>query len=366
MRSLPVIAFLVGCGGSAPAVSQLPPTSAAVTAPAQPKAGNAAPRSFAPIDAIAALAPPVAWEGELLSWVIPGQARLDVGGSPIDTAPLHAPELPTTILDHQGSSVRVAIRLDHARFSLWTQRAQLMQIVQRELRVTPEGFAPVSAHDGPGVELRAGAHVRKIGKRDGMTKVRFVGDLEVEGWIPDDGIGERGGTMTGYRGRRPTGRKMAHVASGTIVRAAPAWNSAQLAVVNRGYMLDIVAEADPDWIEVMYADGFLALRGFYKKFGPPGRTHRLGVDPETAPLLTTPNAKVASGTCLYARAQGEPIGYIVGDRDVSLEPAAGGWSTLGIDTPYGALLFAAKGRAANELATCAPASAVPPSKLSVP
>jgi hypothetical protein len=82
--------------------------------------------------------------------------------------------------------------------------------------------------------------------------------------------------------------------------------------------------------------------------------------------VSTPSAKAASGTCLYARARGEPIGYIVGDRDVQLDDAGGGWWTLTLDTPWGPLELAARRSAPRELVACAPAGSVPPPAGSAP
>lgn len=44
---------------------------------------------------------------------------------------------------------------------------------------------------------------------------------------------------------------------------------------------------------------------------------------------------MASGTCLYARAKGDAIGDIVGNRPVELDDAGAGWWTLAIDTRGG-------------------------------
>ncbi|HEX4420462.1 MAG TPA: hypothetical protein VH165_21250 [Kofleriaceae bacterium] len=67
------------------------------------------------------------------------------------------------------------------------------------------------------------------------------------------------------------------------------------------------------------------------------------------------------GPCLYARPDGEPIGYIVDNQPVELDDgAAAGWWTLTAETPWGPLAFAARGPARTELVACAPAGAVPP------
>ena len=358
MRTGVVTAFLAGCAGAAPQVSQLPPTSVAVTASAQPKRGNGEAR-FTALDPITSLSP--ARESDMVAWVIPGQAQLDLGAVPIDTAPRSAPELPTTILDEQGPLVRVAIRLEHARFSVWTGRTQLMRLVQRDVRVTPEAHAVMG---DMGAQLGAGAHVVATAKRGAQTKVRFVGAIEIEGWVPDAALADSIVNEDRHAPRTPRGTTTMLVISGSIIRAQPRWAAPQLAIVNRGYLLDVLAKIDDEWLEVSYADASSAVHGYYQKSGPPGRTHRTGIiDPATAPLAIMPNVKVASGTCLYARVNGDAIGYIVGDRDVALDAAAQGWWTLAIDTPYGPVQFAARGPGAQALATCAPADAVPPTQL---
>jgi hypothetical protein len=82
--------------------------------------------------------------------------------------------------------------------------------------------------------------------------------------------------------------------------------------------------------------------------------------------VITPNAKVASGTCLYSKRGGDPIGYIVGDRDVDLAEAETGWFSLAIDSPWGPIVFAARGPTRSDLVTCAPPETVPPSALNGP
>ncbi len=63
------------------------------------------------------------------------------------------------------------------------------------------------------------------------------------------------------------------------------------------------------------------MHGYLSRQAPPGRVYR-PQDPDVPLPSSTPNTKVGSGTCLYARARGEAIGYIVGDREVELEIGA--------------------------------------------
>jgi hypothetical protein len=310
-----------------------------------------------PIDPILGLALP-APDAEV-SWISPGPARLEIAASPIETAPPNAPPVAGSILDAQGKLVRIAIRLDHARFSLWMDRTRMFGVMKREQDVrVADGVMP----NDPKPLLFPGARVKRLARRDGFTQIRYVGALEIEGWVPDASVGDRGVSRSRV-GRIPTGMKTLTLMPGSIIRARPEWGGAQLALAANNYFVDVVRELDPKWTEVHYMDGDIRVRGFYQRYSPPGRTHRARVDPDTAPIPIAPNAKVASGVCLYARAGGESIGYIVGDRDVSLEPGANGWWTLAIDTPWGPINFAARGPTALELDECAPANSVPPSTL---
>jgi len=120
-----------------------------------------------------------------------------------------------------------------------------------------------------------------------------------------------------------------------------------------------VREVDTAWVEVAYADSDVSVHGYLSKHDPPGPVHR-SRDPEVPPPKAVPNGKVASGTCLYARARGEAIGYVVGDRDVELADGGDGWWTITIDTPWGAVAFAARGPTRGDLVACAPPGSVPP------
>lgn len=313
-----------------------------------------------PIDPIVGLAPPDA-DAEV-SWISPGPARLEIASSPIETASPNAPPVAGTILDAQGKLVRLAIRLDHARFSLWMDRSRLYGVIKYEQDVrVADGVMP----NDPKPLLFPGARVKRLARRDGFTQIRYVGALEIEGWVPDGSIVDRG-VSRARMGRLPTGMKTLTLLPGSIIRAKPEWSGAQLALAANNYFVDVVRELDPKWTEVHYQDGDIRVRGFYQRYSPPGRTHRERMDPDTAPIPIAPNAKVASGSCLYSRVGGESVGYIVGDRDVSLEPGTNGWWTLAIDTPWGPINFAARGPAANELDVCAPPNSVPASTLVAP
>jgi hypothetical protein len=256
--------------------------------------------------------------------------------------------------DRQGNLARVAVRLEHARFSVWLDRAHLLAVLQRDHRI---GLLGAPAAGDVEVVLRAGAIVRRLAHRDHATQVRYLGALQVEGWVPDAVLGDRGHARDGT-GRIPTGRKTLMVVPGAVIRSEPRWAATELATMATGYFLDTVRELDEAWTEVSYEDGDVAVHGFVSRRDPPGRVHHWH-ETDGTPTVA-PNATVASGTCLYARAGGDAIGYVVGDRPVELEDAGGGWWTVTIDTPWGPIGFAARGAGRTELSACAPPGTVPP------
>ncbi|HEX2688094.1 MAG TPA: hypothetical protein VHN14_15805 [Kofleriaceae bacterium] len=304
-----------------------------------------------PVDPIAALTPDDDVE---LSWVVPGPIQLELGGTQVASAGSGRP-IEIGPIDRQGNLERVAVRLEHARFSVWIDRAQMLSVVQRDQRIDVTGV-PAIGSDVAAI-LRAGATVRRLAHRDRSTQIRYLGALEVEGWVPDSVLGDRGHARDGI-GRIPTGRKTLMVIPGAVIRTEPRWAASPLAIVVNGYFLDTIREVDEAWTEVGYEDGDVSVHGFVSKRDPPGHVHHWR-ETDGTPVIT-PNTTVASGTCLYARPSGDTIGYIVGNRPVDLEDAGRGWWMLTIDTPWGPLGFAAKGPARTELVACAPPNTVPP------
>lgn len=331
---------MAACGGA-----QAPIATAPTTVPRRHEPDRV------PVDPIVALAPDESGE---VSWVIPSALRLELGGPAIGVAGAGRP-LQVGAVDRQGTSLRVAVRLDHARFSVWIDRAHLLSVLKRDQRIHVRG--------GPGVGsdvevvLRAGATVRRLGHRDGSTHVRYLGALQVEGWIPDAALADHGRARDTGTGRIATGRKTMMVVPGAVIRAEPRWAATELAIMANGYFLDTIRELDDAWTEVSYEDGDVAVHGFVSRRDPPGRVHRWH-EVDGTPTVT-PSATVASGTCLYARAGGDAIGYIVGNRPVDLDEGERGWWTLTIDTPWGPLAFAASGPSRTELLSCAPPGTVP-------
>ena len=328
------------------------PATAPPVVDAAPRAkGKPAAPERAPVDPIAAL---VGVEGADVSWLAPGQAQLELDGATIDN-PGGGKPIEVSVIDAHGSKLRVSVRLEHARFSLWTDRNRLFAVMRRDQRVSDpfgETFALV----------RAGARVKRLRHDGKRTEIRYYGALEVEGWVPDDVLGDAGPPHE-YRNRFPSGHRTLMVTPGAVIRAKNDWAADELAVMANGYFLDTLTELDDGWTEVSYDDGDLSVHGFVSKRLPPGQVHRPHTDPEVQPVPITPNAKVASGTCLYARPKGDAVGYLVGDRDVDLSDAETGWFALALDSPWGPIVFAARGPTRSDLFTCAPAGTVPASTL---
>ncbi|MEO7732444.1 MAG: hypothetical protein ABIY55_15855 [Kofleriaceae bacterium] len=339
---------LAACGGAAPAAAP-----ARATAPARTPA--AADR--APIDPIAALTPDDRAE---VSWAVPASIQLELGGVALPAAGAGRP-VEVAPIDRQGNLVRVALRLEHVRFSAWLDHAQLLAVLKRDQRIEAGGV-PITGSEIE-VVLRAGATVKRLAHRAHTTQVRYLGALQVEGWVPDAVLDDRGHARDGT-GRIPTGRRTLMVIPGAVIRSEPRWAANALATMATGYFLDTIRVIDDAWTEVGYEDGDVAVRGFVSRRDPPGRVHHWHETDGTP--TTTPNATVASGSCLYARAGGEPVGYVVGDRPVELDDAGRGWWTVTLDTPWGPLGFAAKGPSRVDLVACAPPGSVPPAARVTP
>ncbi len=341
---------LAACGGGAVAPSGARP------APQRPASGGAVEVDVAPVDPIAALTPPEERADRAdradVSWAVPQQLRLELGGAALAAAGAGRP-IEVSVIERQGNLVRAAVRLEHARFSAWIDRASLLAVLKRDHRLEPG----LPAGRDIEVVLRAGAAVTRLAHRDRKTQVRYFGALQVEGWVPDSVLGERGRARQGT-GRIPTGRKTLMVVPGAVIRSEPRWAAGALATMANGYFLDTIRVIDDAWTEVGYEDGEVSVRGFVSRRDPPGRLHRWRETDGTPTVV--PNATVASGTCLHARVDGEPVGYVVGNRPVELEDVGDGHWTITLDTPWGPIGFAARGASRTELLACAPAGTVPP------
>ena len=324
----------------------------ACTAPAPKPAGPAAPRApqttksagsnepHAPVDVIATLSA----DRQHATWLVPGPMQLALGGASQDAVE-GAAQVEVEVLEQQGADAHVGVRLSHVRFALWTARARLLAVLSEDARI--DGDFGASSE----VVLRAGAQVRRLAHDGTRTKIRYVGALEVEGWVSDDMLSDRGAAGRVRGGRVPTGRKSLMVTPGTVIRTEARWIGRQLAVMNQSYFLDTVAEVGDGWYEVAYEDSDVRVHGFASTRDPPGRTHRRP-SPAPQPAQYAPNATVPNHTCLFVN--DEPIGFLVGDQQVLLEPAARtGWMTITIDTtPWGPIQFDAHGPNESSLETC--------------
>ncbi len=349
MRPCLLLAF-AACGGGAP-------PGGAPGAPAG-TGGLPAVVERAPVDPIVALTPV---PGADVSWLAPGQAQLELDGALIEN-PGGGKPIEVVIVDEHGGRVRVALLLEHARFSLWTDRNRLFSVMRTTQRVNARG---AGARGDVQATVKAGARVKKLGHKGAWTNIRYFGALEIEGWVPDAALGESGPPHEEH-GRYASGLRTLMVTPGAVIRTEAKWVADELAVMANGYFLDTLNELEDGWTEVSYDDGDVSVRGFVSKRLPPGQVHRPRTDPETLPVPTTPNTKVASGTCLYSRIKGDAIGYIVGDREVDLADAELGWFSLTIDSPWGPISFGARGSTRTDLVACAPANSVPPSTIPAP
>ena len=344
-----MIFLVAACGGAATTPTPTKPTTEpAPIVKLKPVADDAP-----PVDPIAALAP-----SETVSYLVPGRVQIQLGGPAIDGPGGNRP-IQVSLIEKQGNLVRAAVRLDHARFSLWTDRSRLLAVMARD-------FAPQQIYrpnDETSVMLREGAVVRRLKHEDKRTQVRYVGALEIEAWVPDEVLGDSGPPRDRtFRIPRPTRLAPQHVWSGVVIRREPRWGGDQLAVVATGYMLDTIREIDQQWVLAGYSDNDLSVTGYVSRRDPPGSVHRPR-DPEILPQRITPNGKVPSGACLYAQVKGEAMGYIVGDQDVMADDIGGGWWSVTIDSPWGPIPFAAQGPTRADLISCAPSGSVPPSTL---
>ena len=344
MRALSLV--LVGCGASAA-------TPAAVTAKSAPPATVKHTNGSPALDPIAVLSD--APDKYSHSFIVPGLASLELDGATLQ-APSGAGELEVTIVEEQSSMVRVAVRTDGLAFALWTERARLLGILVHDQLVgemAGGGFWDPSS-DAPFAEVRAGARVRMLNHKDNWTQVRYLGSLEIDGWLPDTALVDRTITDHAQIGRMPTGLPTLLVTPGSVVRSEPKWVAREIAVMANGYFLDTIKEIDDAWAQVGYEDGDIRVRGFISRQDPPGRVHKPH-ESEVAPPLITANTLVAKGTCLYAAQHGDTIGFVAEDRNAEISSGRSpGWYTVGFDTPWGPITFATQGTSEHDLTPCGP------------
>ncbi|HEY0252723.1 MAG TPA: hypothetical protein VGC41_14410 [Kofleriaceae bacterium] len=244
---LPWIAAVSGvvsggaCGGSPP----VSPTTAAQPAHVAPheRASNRAPT----IDPIAALTAPDQYP---TSFIVPGTASIELDG-PTVQAPPALPDVKGTIVDEQAQWVRVAIRIDGLAYTLWTERARLLGIAKKHTRLSNRrGDFWDRSGDEPFAELRAGARVRMLKREGEWQQVRYLGALELDGWVPTSALVDRTTAEITHYGRMPTGLPTLTATPGTVIRVEPKWVADQIGVMANGFFLDTVKDIDQAWAEV--------------------------------------------------------------------------------------------------------------------
>jgi len=343
----PLIALLLAAGCGAAASST--PTSSTLPTPGSPGSpdrdtghrGITATEPFVPVDPAKALADPGATKA---TYLVPGTVRLDPTGLPVD-APPGAPPIEVGIADQQGSLVRVVVRLPTARFLVWSDRDRLFAIVRHDARVSD--------------------WMRAAGNLDTTEAILHYGGVQIEGWIPDDALAETLPTSD-ERSASWYGGQRLMLMPGAVIRSEAKWASRELALMAKTPFVETIKKVDDEWTEVRYADRDTLVHGYVSTRSPPGRLHH-PAPPDPPPTPITPTDKAPEYTCLYASEQGDAIGFLTSEQEVELSPGNRlGWFKLAIDTPWGALTFAAQGATKRELMTCPPAFALAPSAPTTP
>lgn len=331
--------LVAACGGVSS--SSTPPSAPDPAARPAPGRTMRASPSRALVDVVDALSQPRVEAG----WIVPGPAQLVLGGVSLQAHDDKPREV--DLLDERGNDVRVGVRLDHARFAVWTARARMLGVLAREQHISgsPNGE---TMRDGASIMLRAGTPVQRLSRKEGHTRIRYIGNVEVDGWVPDAALAERG-TPGRTAGVRSAQRKPILISIGAPIRSERHVHARALAVAHYSMFVDSLEILDDNWQRVAYSDNDVNVRGFVHKYAAPSITHQRR-EPEPGMSLT-PNTTVAADTCLYAAE--EAVGFIVGDRPALVEPAPRiGWFTVTIDTPWGPVAFEAQGPTESSLAKC--------------
>jgi len=285
----------------------------------------------APVDVIAALSQPLAHTATLM----PGTAQLLIGGANLEAAEGTA-AIDVDFLEERGNDVRVGVRLTNASIAIWTPRSRLLVELAHDVELED------------GLVLHAGARVARLAHEGQRTKVRYIGAVEVEGWVADNTLVDRGAPHR-TRAGTPQGRRKLMVHPGATIRSETQWSGKVLAVVSNSYFIDEVQELESPWREVIYDDSDVLVHGFLSLQEPPSRTYRKR-EPEPAPQ-TPPTTTLPDHTCLYA--SGEQVGFLTGAQQVSVTSGSQiGWLTITLDTPWGPIELAGKGATESTLETC--------------
>ncbi len=339
MRSALVV--LAACGG-------VPSTPLTTAGSATPVAHVERAKAFEPIDLFTALASPENPDAAT-AFVAPVPLQLELGGSVYESTSVDMDR--ATLVDRAGTKVRVALRHGAMHFGAWVDDYGVLPAVVRDIGVAElAGGGSSDVGTTFEVALRPGARVRRLAHAKGWTQVRYDGELEVNGWLPDDALADVF-VQPARHMRLPTGAPQLMLMPGAIFRTRPEWTGRELAILASGYLVDVIKELDDAWVEVAYTDTEVRMHAVVSKHAPPGRVHRPHEREPVVPIV--PDATAPRGTCLYARAGGEPIGFFDADQPVQLvESGQLGWWTLRVDTPWDGLAFLVEGHARDALATC--------------
>jgi hypothetical protein len=349
-----LIACAVGCTPAA-----VPSARPAAPVAAPKVAAAAVEEPFVPLDLMATLAASDdAWQGTFIG---PVPVRLELGGATY--ASIDTPNVPARVVEKAGKAgVRVAVRLDHVRFGAWVDAWGVLAVIAHDTPVAEfagGGSSDFTAgeQDPMEIELRTGAHVRRLKHENGWTEVRYDGGLEVNGWVPDAALVDALAPRQKF-GRVPTGAQQLMLLPGAAFKTKPEWAARELAVLASGYVVDSVKQIDDDWFEARYADDDVRLHGVVSRHAPPSRVHHPKERDDTGDAIV-PDTNVADGTCLYAREDGDPIGFLVGAQAVQVVDAGRNWFSLYVATPWQRLPFYARGASRTLLATCGPTTTPP-------
>jgi hypothetical protein len=325
-----------GCGGAAPTA---PTSSRGVAAPsgAVTELGGAVdPAPFLRVP------PPAAPR----TWLVPRSAALDLGsaGAPSEATSGDSLEpIEALVVESAATQMRVAVQTDVLRLVVWVPRGELFGVLTRDVSL---GFARTAAparepSGEPSVAaiLRRGAQVQVLERGAERSRVRYLGAVELDTWVPSDALSDRS-TAPRPEGAEPSGPQLLHALPGLAIRAEPRWGGELLAVVARVYFVTDVRQLDAAWHVVRYADAAVTVQGFASPRDPPMRFRPAA----TAPLSKlVADTSLPPGTCLYADERGAVVGMVAAAAPAATEgELREGWWTVALDTPWGVMRFAAR------------------------
>jgi hypothetical protein len=216
------------------------------------------------VDPIAALAP-----ADRVSYLVPGRVQIDLGGTAIE-GPGGTRPIQVSLIAQQGNQVRAAVRLEHARFSLWTiaigcsrcSRATSIQTITN--RTTKRACC------------RVGAVVKRLARKDKRSQVRYNGALEIEAGfrrlLADEGPPrpDRAARATLGCDRSTCFRRRFAASRGGRRNNSPPGDRV---------LLDTIKEVDRAWAIVAYDDTDLSVRLRLARSTGPRTSRRIGIAP---------------------------------------------------------------------------------------